>query len=295
MVHSSAGDKKVANEQTTKMRIPLFRGLHAAPPPWLNIVLALLPFILFLAIYILAAEIRHQDNAQDKLLPTLGKIGLAIEKVALTPDARSGEILLWQDTAASLKRLLMGVGTASLIGFFLGLNMGLLPGIRGLSLPFVTFIANIPPLAILPILFITFGVDQLGKIMLIILGTFPLIARDIYLETAKIPTTVVVKALTLGASQFGVIYRVIMPQILPRLIDTIRLVLGSAWLFLIASEAIASQDGLGYRIFLVRRYLSMDIIIVYVLWITVLAYSFDIFLRLMVGWLFPWYSPDKKA
>lgn len=277
-----------------KMRIPLFRGLHADPPPWLNIALAVMPFILFLAIYLFAAEIRHEENPQDKLLPTLGKIALAMEKVAITPDARSGEILLWQDTAASLKRLVLGVAVASLIGFFLGLNMGLLPGIRGLSLTFLTFIANIPPLAILPILFITFGVDQLGKVMLIILGTFPLIARDIYLETAKIPTNVVVKALTLGASQFGVIYRVVMPQILPRLIDTVRLVLGAAWLFLIASEAIASQDGLGYRIFLVRRYLSMDIIIVYVLWITTLAYAFDIFLRLMVGWLFPWYSTDKK-
>ncbi|MFH0784934.1 MAG: ABC transporter permease subunit [Pseudomonadota bacterium] len=276
------------------MRTPLFRGLHADPPPWLNFALALMPFILFLAIYLFAAEMRHQANPQDKLLPTLGKIALAIEKVAITPDPRSGEILLWQDTAASLKRLALGVGVASLIGFFLGLNMGLLPGIRALSLTFLTFIANIPPLAILPILFITFGVDQLGKVMLIILGTFPLIARDIYLETAKVPTNVVVKALTLGASQFGVIYRVVMPQILPRLIDTVRLVLGAAWLFLIASEAIASQDGLGYRIFLVRRYLSMDIIIVYVLWITMLAYAFDIFLRLMVGWLFPWYSTEKK-
>jgi NitT/TauT family transport system permease protein len=277
-----------------KTRIPLFRGLHAVPPFWLNIALALLPFLLFLAFYLVAAEIRHEENPQDKLLPTLGKIVRAVEKVALVPDGRSGEILLWQDTAASLKRLVLGVAVAAFIGFFLGLNMGLLPGIRGLSLPFLTFVANIPPLAILPILFITFGVDQLGKVMLIILGTFPLIARDIYLETAKIPTNVVVKALTLGASEFGVIYRVVMPQILPRLVDTVRLVLGAAWLFLIASEAIASQDGLGYRIFLVRRYLSMDIIIVYVLWITLLAYGFDFFLRMVVRWLFPWYSSGKK-
>lgn len=278
-----------------KIQIPLFRGLHAEPPYWLNIALAITPFLLFLGLYLIAADIRHEANPQDKLLPTVGKIFLAIEKVAIVPDARSGEILLWKDTAASLKRLGLGVAVAAVIGFFLGLNMGLLPGIRGLSLPFLTFVANIPPLAILPILFITFGVDQLGKVMLIILGTFPLIARDIYLETAKIPANVVVKALTLGASQFGVIYRVVMPQILPRLIDTVRLVLGAAWLFLIASEAIASQDGLGYRIFLVRRYLSMDIIIVYVLWITLLAYGFDIFLRQVVRWLFPWYSPEKKG
>lgn len=278
-----------------KTRIPLFRGLHAQPPKWLGIVLAAAPFILLLTIYLVASELRHSQNPQDKLLPTMGKIEVAVEKVAVHEDKRSGRILLWQDTAASLKRLALGVGISAVVGFFLGLNMGLLPGIRGISLPFITFISNIPPLAILPILFITFGVDQLGKVMLIILGTFPLITRDIYLETRKIPQNTIVKALTLGASQFGVIYRVIMPQILPRLIDTVRLVLGAAWLFLIASEAIASQDGLGYRIFLVRRYLSMDVIFVYVLWITLLAYGFDFFLRQLVKHLFPWYNPGKKG
>ncbi len=278
-----------------KTRTPLFRGLHAKPPQWLAVVLAVAPFILFLAIYLIASEVRHRKNPQDKLLPTMSKIEVAVERVAIKEDKRSGRILLWHDTAASLKRLGSGVAISAIIGFFLGLNMGLLPGIRGISLPFITFIANIPPLAILPILFITFGVDQLGKVMLIILGTFPLITRDIYLETRKIPNNVIVKALTLGASQFGVIYRVIMPQILPRLIDTVRLVLGAAWLFLIASEAIASQDGLGYRIFLVRRYLSMDVIFVYVLWITLIAYGFDFFLRQLVKHLFPWYNPVKKG
>jgi NitT/TauT family transport system permease protein len=276
-------------------KTPLFRGLHAKPPKWLSIALAALPFLLLVLVYIISSEIRYRENPQDKLLPTVSKIGMAVNKVAVQEDKRSGKILLWHDTAASIKRLALGVGVSALLGFFIGLNMGLLPGVRGLSLSFVTFIANIPPLAILPILFITFGVDQLGKVMLIILGTFPLITRDIYLETKKIPKNVIVKALTLGASQSGVIYRVVMPQIMPRLIDTVRLVLGAAWLFLIASEAIASQDGLGYRIFLVRRYLSMDIILVYVVWITLLAYGFDFFLRQIVKYLYPWYSPEKKG
>jgi NitT/TauT family transport system permease protein len=58
---------------------------------------------------------------------------------------------------------------------------------------------------------------------------------------------------------------VILPQVMPRLLDAVRISLGAAWLFLIAAEAIASTDGLGYRIFLVRRYLAMDVIIPYVL------------------------------
>ena len=85
-----------------------------------------------------------------------------------------------------------------------------------------------------------------------------------------------------------------MPQIMPRLIDTLRLSLGAAWLFLIAAEAIASTDGLGYRIFLVRRYLSMDIILPYVAWITLLAFMMDYLLNYGSRKLFPWFHGLSK-
>ena len=87
------------------------------------------------------------------------------------------------------------------------------------------------------------------------------------------------KAETLGASSLGIALRVALPQVMPRLIQAIRLSLGPAWLFLIAAEAIASESGLGYRIFLVRRYMAMDMILTYVLWITLLAFLMDWALR----------------
>lgn len=274
---------------------PKFLGLHADPPGGLRILLAVLPFVLLLCVYLMASDIRNTANPQDKLLPTISKITKAFERAALETDKRSGTILLWSDTVASLKRLLIGMSAAAVVGLVLGLNMGLLPGARCIGLTFITFIANIPPLAILPILFISFGVDELGKTMLIFLGTAPLITRDIYLATGRIPRENIVKALTLGASQAGVIYRIVYPQVIPRLIDTVRLSMGAAWLFLIASEAIASQNGLGYRIFLVRRYLSMDMIIIYVVWITLLAYAFDFGLRQWVAYRYPWYSPRSDG
>ena len=80
----------------------------------------------------------------------------------------------------------------------------------------------------------------------------------------------------------------VLPQLWPRLIDALRLSLGSAWLFLIAAEAIASTEGLGYRIFLVRRYLAMDVILPYVVWITLLAVATDALLRLLRARAFPW-------
>jgi NitT/TauT family transport system permease protein len=64
--------------------------------------------------------------------------------------------------------------------------------------------------------------------------------------------------------------------------------LGPAWLFLIAAEAIAATEGLGYRIFLVRRYLAMDIILPYVAWITLLAYTSDWVLRWITRHGFAW-------
>jgi NitT/TauT family transport system permease protein len=79
---------------------------------------------------------------------------------------------------------------------------------------------------------------------------------------------------------------------MPRLIQAVRLSLGSAWLFLIAAEAIAAEQGLGYRIFLVRRYLAMDIILTYVAWITLLAFLIDWGLKALSQRLFPWAGGD---
>jgi NitT/TauT family transport system permease protein len=82
--------------------------------------------------------------------------------------------------------------------------------------------------------------------------------------------------------------------LLPRLLISLRLMLGSAWLFLIAAEAIASTDGLGYRIFLVRRYLAMDVILPYVVWITLLAWLMDWGLKRLTQRAFPWHQGASK-
>ncbi|MBU0680279.1 MAG: ABC transporter permease subunit [Proteobacteria bacterium] len=270
-------------------KLPVFLGLHASPSTSLKWVLAVIPFILLIMVYLVASDIRHRSNPSDKLLPTVSKMYTAINKAAFEENARTGQYQLWNDTASSLKRIGIGLGAAAICGLFCGLNLGLLPGIKNLFLPFTTFISIIPPLAILPIMFILFGVDELAKIVLIFIGTFPLITRDIYLTVKKIPREQIIKSLTLGASPFSVTYLIILPQIMPRLIDTVRISMGPAWLFLIASEAIAATSGLGYRIFLVRRYLAMDTIIPYVLWIVFIGITVDWGLRKIVQTKYRWY------
>ncbi|MEI6413210.1 MAG: ABC transporter permease subunit [Pseudomonadota bacterium] len=266
---------------------PRFFGFYAKPPfPWFWV---LLPFVLVVFGYLAASHWRQAQNPDDKLLPTVAQMASAVNRMAFTEDPRSGGYLMVRDTLASLKRLGMGVSLAAVVGLLLGLNMGLFTGVKTLLATFITVFSMVPPLAVLPILFISFGVEELAKVMLIFIGIFPMITRDIYLATLRIPDEQLTKALTLGASQLAVAYRIVLPQIMPRLLDAVRLALGAAWLFLIAAEAIAATDGLGYRIFLVRRYLAMDIIIPYVLWVTCLGFGFDWMLRLWLAKRYPWY------
>jgi NitT/TauT family transport system permease protein len=132
------------------------------------------------------------------------------------------------------------------------------------------------------------GLGEVAKITLMVIGITPVIVRDLALRAAELPAEQLIKAQTLGASTWQLIVRVVLPQIWPRLIDALRLTLGAAWLFLIAAEAIASTEGLGYRIFLVRRYLAMDVILPYVVWITVLAFLTDWLLKWIRSRACPW-------
>jgi len=269
---------------------PQLLGLHARPGKLFKWFLASLPFVLVAIIYVTASHIRHEANPQDKLLPTPEKLITSVDKLAFTANKRTGEYMLWNDTWASLKRLFSGIALAGFVGLLLGLNLGLFPGLNAILQSFLTFISMIPPLAILPILFIVVGIEETAKVTLIFIGVFPVIARDTYLAVKALPREQITKAITLGASHLDVVYRIILPQIMPRLINSLRLAIGAAWLFLIAAEAIASSDGLGYRIFLVRRYLAMDVIIPYVLWITFLGFCFDWLLRKLNQKLYPWHQ-----
>lgn len=252
------------------------------------LVLSMMPFVLLIAAYLAASSARLAANPGDKLLPSPATLAGTIHRYALEEDERTGDILLWTDTSASLKRLLIALGLSALLGVTFGVAIGVVPYLRATLAPFVAALSLIPPLAILPILFIVAGLGELAKVSLIIIGVAPVIVRDLALRTLELPPEQMIKAQTLGASTWQLILRVVLPQTWPRLIDALRLSLGAAWLFLIASEAIAATDGLGYRIFLVRRYLAMDVILPYVAWITLLAFTMDALLRLLRSRAFPW-------
>jgi NitT/TauT family transport system permease protein len=264
------------------------RWINRHPGIVLGAVLAALPFAALLIAYTVGSEMRLAANPSDRLLPAPATIAETAQRLFTQPDRRSGQILLWHDTAASLWRLALGVGISAVLATIIGLLIGLLPHVRRTFATFVAVLSMIPPLAVLPILFIVFGLGELSKVVLIIVGILPFLIRDLSARVLEIPREMIVKAETLGASTLVIALRVALPQLLPRLIQALRLSLGPAWLFLIAAEAIASDQGLGYRIFLVRRYLAMDVILTYVIWITLLAFVMDAILRRLSRRLFPW-------
>lgn len=253
-----------------------------------RLALAALPFVLVALVYASASAARLAENPQDRILPSFATLGDTALRLLTEEDRRSGEILFWGDTAASLSLLGAGVGIAALIGLSLGLAIGLIPLVRSSLQGFVAVVSMIPPLALLPILFISLGVGDAAKIALIAIGITPFLIRDLSARTLELPQEQLVKAQTLGASSLAIAVSVALPQIMPRLISAVRLSLGPAWLFLIAAEAVASEAGLGYRIFLVRRFLAMDVILTYVAWITALAFLIDWVLARLSRWLYPW-------
>ena len=223
-------------------------------------LLTLLPFLILALLYAFGSATRLADNPNDKLLPSLAQMVDAVRHMAFMEDPRTGDYLFWSDTLASLQRVLLGLGIAAVAGLAMGIANGIFPVLRAGFSPLLTVISMVPPLAILPILFIVMGLDELSKVMLIVIGVTPLLARDLEHTGRAIPAELLIKAQTLGA----------------------------AWLFLISAEAISATAGLGYRIFLVRRYLAMDVILPYVVWITLLAWLMDWSLRAIHRRFFPW-------
>jgi NitT/TauT family transport system permease protein len=269
--------------------------MNIAPGRGGRVLLALIPFFLIALVYVVGSAERRAVNPDDKLLPPVTEMVETTTTLAFRPDRRSGEIVLWVDTAASLQRLFIGLAIATAIGLALGLAIGLVPFVGATFGSLIAVLSMIPPMAVLPILFIVFGLGELSKVVLIVFGVAPCIVRDLALAVGKLPTEQLVKAQSLGASTWQIALRVVLPQIMPRLIESVRLMLGPAFLFLISAEAIAADVGLGYRIFLMRRYLAMDVILPYVAWITLLAYLMDYALASIARRSFPWaYAQDTQ-
>jgi NitT/TauT family transport system permease protein len=277
--------------------------IDARPNRGLTWVLSWFLFAAGIALYFNASRARHMENPDDKVAPNITQLMEGFTDAALQPpgdaevssdDAnapiwkRVMNSMLWTDTVASAKRFAWAM-LLLIPAVVLGLHMGLFPVIGNFFLRFILFFDKIIALSVLPILFIAFGIDELSKIMLIVIGVTPTIILDTFNLTKSVPNEQLVKGFTLGAKDFGVAYRIVLRQIMPRVINSIRLNLKPIMLFLFAGEMIASQDGLAYRIALLRRNMGMNIIIPYVMWVALLLFLIDMSMKGLNRKLHPWF------
>jgi len=279
-----------------------FQLVHAKPNRTTTLVLSWLLFSLGIALYFYTSQRRHRDNPEDRVMPTVSQMFHGMTNATTSPAEDDESLpdnaslrqrffasMLWKDTLATSRRFIYSV-LLLIPAVLLGLHMGLFPYVGVFFLRFILFFDKIVALSLLPILFIAFGIDELSKIMLIVIGVTPTIILDTFNLTKGVPDEQIVKAFTLGASDFDVAYRVVMRQIMPRVLNSIRLNLKSVMLFLFAGEMIASTDGLAYRIALLRRHMGMDVIIPYVLWVALLLFLVDFAMRLVNHKLHPWFQ-----
>jgi NitT/TauT family transport system permease protein len=253
--------------------------------------------------YFYVAQQRHRENPDDRVTPTAVQMIHAFEEAALKPaeeenieDGTDARLLtrirssmLWKDTAATGRRFIISV-VLLIPAVLLGLHMALFPYIGVFFLRFIQFFDKIVALSLLPILFIAFGIDELSKVMLIVVGVTPTIILDTFNLSKSVPREQIVKAFTLGAADFAVAYRIILKQIWPHILNSIRLNLKAVMLFLFAGEMIASTDGLAYRIALLRRHMGMDTIIPYVLWVALLLFLVDLAMHTFNRKMHPWFQ-----
>jgi NitT/TauT family transport system permease protein len=278
-----------------------FQLINARPGRAMTIVLSWVLFAAGIGLYLYTAAARHREDPEDRVTPTIGQMvrgmlgatlaGAEGDDAQTQPASliqRFSASMLWKDTVATGRRFFYSMALL-FPAVLLGLHMGLFPHVGAFFLRFVLFFDKIIALSLLPILFIAFGIDELSKIMLIVIGVTPTIILDTFNLARAVPSEQVVKAFTLGAGDFDVAYRVVLKQIWPRVLNSIRLNLKAVMLFLFAGEMIASTDGLAYRIALLRRHMGMDVIIPYVLWVALLLFLVDLTMRLVNRKLHPWF------
>ena len=196
--------------------------------------------------------------------------------------------LLQQDILASLKRVGIALGTASLIGFPLGALLG---GSRYFAWsvePVVGFFRPIPPLAWIPLSILWFGISDAQNIFIIFLAAvFPIILNTME-GVRDVDKQLIRAARTLGASRFTIAFTVILPAALPAMFVGFRVGTGIAWMALVAGELVASTNGLGYLISQGRYLFRSDYIIVGMVLIGVIGLMLDGLVRLLQAIVTPW-------
>ncbi|MEP0915203.1 ABC transporter permease [Leptolyngbya sp. DQ-M1] len=225
-------------------------------------------------------------NIDSKFLPSPAKVLEAFGRLWSTRE-------LLKDTVASLWRVGVGFLFAALLSIPVGILMGSFPSIRALLEPLFGLVRYMPAPAFIPLLILYQGVDEEPKITLIFLGTF-FFNSLMVMDTVKfVPKDLIEATYMLGGNRRAALTQVILPHVLPGILDACRINLAAAWQLVIVSELIAATEGLGRRISVAGRFLRTDEIFAGLIVIGVIGLTFDLLCQYLLRVTCKWASQKR--
>lgn len=188
----------------------------------------------------------------------------------------------------SLFRVVVGFLLGAIIGIPLGYAMGLSNWFRGWFDPIVEFMRPVPPLALIPLVIIWFGIGEVGKIFLLFLAALWIMAIAARSGVSGVRITKVHAAYSLGASKWQILRHVIIPNSLPEIFTGARVAMGVCWGTVVAAELVAAEEGIGKMITTASKFQSTDIILMGVIIIGIVGFGIDMLMRMAERKLVPW-------
>jgi NitT/TauT family transport system permease protein len=232
---------------------------------------------------------QHQVNPNDKTIPSWRQLGKGVVKsTEVNPYSQERWVVV--DALATAKRLFLGLFFGVAGALVLGMLMGCLAVFEAFLYPPLAMFAKIPPTAMLAVFFALAGTNTSMYVAMIAFGVLPTLAQSVYLAVRDVPDELQFKAYTLGASHIGVVWNVMFRQVLPKLLDAIRLQVGPAMVFLIAAEMVVGDVGFGYRIRIEFKKLNMDVVYPYLALLAAFGFGVDFGFRALQRILCPWYG-----
>jgi len=206
---------------------------------------------------------------------------------------KSGWLLLTEqgfskDIAFTIWRVLGGFVLAAILAVPLGVAMGAYKPIEAFFEPFVSFARYLPASAFIPLLILWAGIGEAQKLSVIIIGSFFQLVLMIAMTVGQTRRDLVEAAYTLGASDWGIVKRVLIPAAAPQIAETLRLVLGWAWTYVIVAELIGASSGIGHMITDSQALLNTGQIIFGIIVIGLIGLISDFLFKAFNAWLFPW-------
>jgi len=192
------------------------------------------------------------------------------------------------DIWMSTQRVFIGVALGTLVAVPVGFCLGWYQGVRSFIEPVINFFRALPPIALIPLVIVYFGIGEVAKTIILFYAAFFAGVIVMYEGIAQISPIFIRVARTLGASDFEIFGKVIVPLTVPHILTSIRVALGVAWATLVASELIAAQQGLGARIQNASSFFQLDVIYVGIICIGFIAMTMDLILRAASRRLVAW-------